>query len=682
MAIFTPDGQSWVANELASSEPIEQFVLANVDPQNLPAGVPAGEVFDLSEKGYLNPNTVVYSLILGTDIGDFTYNYIGLIANNKIVAYVTVPEQEKRKTDGVTQGNNLSRNFALTFDNAVDITGIDVPVSSWQVDFSGWFSAVDERERLSNQDLYGRQFFLMDAFKVYRYSSDLKTKAGVGYVAGLRVEQNAASSLNSNAQDGFVYIDVSLRKGLYKAEVNVDYIISNQAESDYVDNTGTQHYVERIASIDGGVITDERTWYNIESPILLSQLFRNRPMLDGPASVLENSANTYQITNFSFDVNYSVSSSAGSASINHDQITFNAGDYQDGSTQRLFVTANELVHEYEIQVEGLDPANPPASINYPGTSSSGDFNVTWDSVANADSYTLQQQKNGGSWVTKASGGASTSYAADLSDGTYRFRVRAENSDGESSWVTGSNCVVDIPNPPAVPSAIGYPPDSTSGNFTVNWSSVANATGYTLEQQKNGGSWTTVVSDQNVTSYNANVSPGDFKYRVKSINGDGESNYRTGHVITIYQSMSVSKSDGGSVILSEGSSPSGTTFKKSTNTLTVTGGSGDFSITIENAPASEWGGLYDTSSPGSATDAVGSISYTETDGTSDGSGGLVFSAWVGGWTPVGDYGLSQGEQETKSSVKSYTVTDNVSGQTVSGNINNTIIIQGVDDGPIE
>ena len=77
-------------------------------------------------------------------------------------------------------------------------------------------------------------------------------------------------------------------------------------------------------------------------------------------------------------------------------------------------------------------------------------------------------------------GSSTSYSpSGKTAGTYYYRVLATNTLGSSGWTAGSNgCLVTAPTPPAT---LTVPATSSSGNYTVSWTSSTGATSYTLEE---------------------------------------------------------------------------------------------------------------------------------------------------------------------------------------------------------
>ncbi|WP_458118803.1 phage tail protein [Mannheimia haemolytica] len=110
---------------------------------------------NISRAGYVDENKVVYSAMLGTNIGDFEFNYIALInrAENVLAVACFTDTIRKRKNKGRTYGNSLSRNLILQFSGARELTGINIPAESWQVDFTSEFLEIHQKiDRLSDPD--------------------------------------------------------------------------------------------------------------------------------------------------------------------------------------------------------------------------------------------------------------------------------------------------------------------------------------------------------------------------------------------------------------------------------------------------------------------------------------------------------------------------------------------------
>ena len=153
---ITALGQTRI-NELRGEEKplvIDRMVLALVpglDPSQPvdrnqqmpdPAHVVHTHTIDDAHKGYVNPDQVVYSMILGSDVGDFSFNWIGTVeaVTGNVITVTTTPETPKRKTDlGTnTTGNNITRNVMMRFQDAQALTGVNVSAETWQFDYTTW----------------------------------------------------------------------------------------------------------------------------------------------------------------------------------------------------------------------------------------------------------------------------------------------------------------------------------------------------------------------------------------------------------------------------------------------------------------------------------------------------------------------------------------------------------------
>jgi len=168
-ASITIAGERLIAQKQAAQQPLQvaRFILAylpgldTTQPVDREAGLPPAEQIvysvplsrdgsegpngELTREGYLSPNQVVYSLLMGTNIGDFDFNWIGLETTDDVLLIAAyVPRQQKRREVPPLQtGNNLTRNIVLEYDGAQSLTGIDVPAASWQFDFTAQFAAMN-----------------------------------------------------------------------------------------------------------------------------------------------------------------------------------------------------------------------------------------------------------------------------------------------------------------------------------------------------------------------------------------------------------------------------------------------------------------------------------------------------------------------------------------------------------
>ncbi|MFB4436779.1 phage tail protein [Enterobacter hormaechei] len=264
--------EQWKASQAVTGEPVllDEFVFANVPgldaskpidrSETLP---PAAQIVHrqaVSRKGVVNENAVVHSVVLGAEVGDFSFNWIGLInkASNTLAMIVHAPLQQKLKTKDGQQGNVLTRSFLMEYNAAQAETGINTPAETWQIDFTARMAGMDERQRLENIDLYGAAAFLGNGYLVAKSGSQYFVTAGAGYVRGLRAQLAANQNITVTTTPVKVWLDVAWTGTLTSAWGVASKITVAATLADYVQN-GVQHYVFAVASIDAnGNITDLR----------------------------------------------------------------------------------------------------------------------------------------------------------------------------------------------------------------------------------------------------------------------------------------------------------------------------------------------------------------------------------------------------------------------------------------
>ncbi|EEB2288564.1 phage tail protein [Salmonella enterica subsp. enterica serovar Stanley] len=264
--------EQWKAQQGATGEPVllDEFVFANVpglDPdqpvdrnETLP---PAEQIVHrqaVSRKGVVNDNAVVHSVVLGADVGDFSFNWIGLLnkASGTLAMIVHAPLQQKLKTAEGQQGNVLTRSFLMEYNGAQAETGINTPAETWQIDFTARMAGMDERQRLENIDIFGAAAFLGDGYLVGKSGNQFYVTKGTGYVAGLRTTLAENLNITVTTRPVKVWLDVCWTGTLTSVWGVQSRITVADNLADYVQN-GVQHYVFAVAGIDeNGNITDLR----------------------------------------------------------------------------------------------------------------------------------------------------------------------------------------------------------------------------------------------------------------------------------------------------------------------------------------------------------------------------------------------------------------------------------------
>ncbi|MBA1673665.1 hypothetical protein HCY93_02760 [Escherichia coli] len=264
--------ERWKAQQGATGEPVllDEFVFANVPGLNPDTPIDRNEVLPpaaqivhrqpVTRSGVVNENSVVFSAVLGADVGDFVFNWIGLLnkASGTLAMIVHAPEQQKLKTAEGQQGNVLTRSFLMEYNGAQTETAITTPAETWQIDFTARMTGMDERQRVENLDIFGSAAFFGDGYLVAKSGSQFFVTKGTGYVGGLRASLEANQNIAVAAKPVKVWLDVCWTGSLTSVWGVQTKITLATDLANYLQN-GVQHYVFALASIDAnGNITDLR----------------------------------------------------------------------------------------------------------------------------------------------------------------------------------------------------------------------------------------------------------------------------------------------------------------------------------------------------------------------------------------------------------------------------------------
>ena len=144
--------KSYVAQSVARNETVtfdkiifahisglNDATLANIN--NMPTVDQIKHTANIQQTGYIADDQVVYSVTLGSEIGDFTFNFVGLVNSAKNVLGVAIYTGDivKTRTKAEEQGNALTRNIILQVNNAKTLTNIQTQAKAWQFDFTDKF---------------------------------------------------------------------------------------------------------------------------------------------------------------------------------------------------------------------------------------------------------------------------------------------------------------------------------------------------------------------------------------------------------------------------------------------------------------------------------------------------------------------------------------------------------------
>ncbi len=225
----------------------------------------------VAQYGMINDSAVAYSVVLDTRVGDFTFNWIGLVdaASNTLCMIVhTLPQQKMATANGV-QGNNITRTFLMEFAGAAEASQITVSAQTWQIDFSARLHGIDETVRLANLDYYGHDAFFNDGFAVTQDGDQYRVNAGLAYIGGIRALL-ADDVLLETAAGNVIYADVSYQGSVLSEFAPIIHLgVKNTAGDfgDYADANGFVHYIGQLAVITPDGLEDKRVISPFEKAI-------------------------------------------------------------------------------------------------------------------------------------------------------------------------------------------------------------------------------------------------------------------------------------------------------------------------------------------------------------------------------------------------------------------------------
>ncbi|GIU12897.1 phage tail protein [Shewanella sp. MBTL60-007] len=148
MARLTTYGEQYIALAVGNVQDfiIDEFVFAFIpgldfrdpEPAEEPMPTPSQIVHRAEplKHGIIDKNRVTFSQMLGPDVGNFNFNWIGLAHNNKLISFAYVPTTQKVCTVGSFEGNTISRNFVVEHLGIADAIPAPVSAESWMYDYS------------------------------------------------------------------------------------------------------------------------------------------------------------------------------------------------------------------------------------------------------------------------------------------------------------------------------------------------------------------------------------------------------------------------------------------------------------------------------------------------------------------------------------------------------------------
>ena len=165
--IITQAGLDYMA-DLASQElplVIETIVFADIDGLDTEQVPPltetrpdAGDIVHesaLTQIGKAGDDTVIYSKLLGSDVGDWYFNWVGLWneTDQVLIAVSYNPRQLKRATSGSTGGNILTRNVGVQYTNVASLANVVIDAETWQLDMTALLANMQAQVNSTASDM-------------------------------------------------------------------------------------------------------------------------------------------------------------------------------------------------------------------------------------------------------------------------------------------------------------------------------------------------------------------------------------------------------------------------------------------------------------------------------------------------------------------------------------------------
>ncbi|MDH5824647.1 RHS repeat protein [Luteimonas sp. RD2P54] len=166
----------------------------------------------------------------------------------------------------------------------------------------------------------------------------------------------------------------------------------------------------------------------------------------------------------------------------------------------------------------MKPASAP-TLTVPATNLTGSYAISWTSVETSTRYELQERLNSGSWSAIHEAASRSISVTGRTTGTWGYQVRACNEAGCGAYSPVKTTAVTRP-PTSAPTLIVPQGTSTSGNYTISWTSVSPVTKYQLEERLGSGSWSRIHEAAAASKAVSGRATGSWSYRVQGCNAAG------------------------------------------------------------------------------------------------------------------------------------------------------------------
>ena len=214
------------------------------------------------------------------------------------------------------------------------------------------------------------------------------------------------------------------------------------------------------------------------------------------------------------------------------------------------------------------------------TRTTSSITASWTAVSNATGYTIAYKLSSAStWTTKTTTSTSYTISGLTSGATYQVKIMATSTNAaymDSDYSSIASAVVQTKL--ATPTGLGVTATTTS--LTLSWTSVTNASGYTVYYKlSSSSSWTTATTTTN--SYTKSSLSEGVTYQFKVVATSTNTNYTSSSESTVVSGTTKTTL----------STPTGLSIARTTNSLTATwtavSNASSYSIQYKLSTASTW-----------------------------------------------------------------------------------------------
>lgn len=276
-AILTNAFATYKAQCEATNKPIvmDEFVFALIPNQHpdtpinpeetLPADSDIKGRFKVTQKGMINPDAVVYSIILGTEVGTWDFNWVGLVNSEQnivgAISHTPIQTKTAENPNFNIAGDTLTRNIITPYMNASTLTQITITADVWQLDFNSRLTAIDERIRLDNINSYGQAAFIQNAWQATVHKNAMTLAPGTAYIAGLQCinKQSLLVDMADAVLPKKLYLEACFKGGTNSQwQTQTTIVIADAHPATRIED-GVTYYSSEIATVTTlSTVTDLR----------------------------------------------------------------------------------------------------------------------------------------------------------------------------------------------------------------------------------------------------------------------------------------------------------------------------------------------------------------------------------------------------------------------------------------